>query len=331
MIGILNLLSSAVAYGDSVATSAPKRRFFDWSRNFQGIVVNNPKSEQYTIDPSSTLSIFNGSRTLTSDGTTAFAVTQSPLDPSIYRFTVTAGTSPGFRTDRALNVAGAVSLTFAVNSNGSVSVTASPEVVSTIFAAVQVGDTVLVPGLVTGDVTSPFDPMNSGQWIVLGVATRVLMLARPPNQIFSGANQVAAVTSNIQFSAFSAFGSQINDKVEISAGFSQSTQRSYTINNITPTYFEVVSTLPLALEAAILPGAAGLQIYKFSKRFLRVECDQEAAVQTNGDTGQLHRISPLVAGDPESMGWMEQWGPAWSLSVVNRSAAPMSVSIMSAE
>jgi len=51
----LNINESAVAFSDQQMTSNPKRRFFDWTRNNNGILVNNPKSEQF-YDSSSHLS-----------------------------------------------------------------------------------------------------------------------------------------------------------------------------------------------------------------------------------------------------------------------------------
>lgn len=329
MNAILNLVSSAVAYGDNVVSQNPKRRFFDWSRNFQGIVVSNPRSEQFTVDPSATVNIFNGTRTTLIDGTTTFNVTQSTLDPAIYRFTAVSGTAPGFRTDRGITLA-TQSISFAVNTNGSVTINA-PSASSTVFNSVVVGDTLLIPGLVTGDAVSSFDPLNTGYWTVIGVSTRQLTVTRFSGQIFSGTTQVATVVSNGQFVVFSGTGVQVNDKVEFSAGFSISSLRSYSISSVGPNFFEVISTIPLAIESGIIPGNTGLQIYRFAKRFVRVECDQEAAIQFNGDTGQLCRVSPMVPGDSDMIGHLDKWGSAWSLSVVNRSVSPMALSVFSVE
>lgn len=329
MNALLNLVSSAAAYGDNTVSANPKRRFFDWSRNFQGIAVTNPRSEQFTVDPSATLNAFNGTRATSIDGTTTFNVTQSALDPSIYRFTAVSGTLPAFRIDRGITLSGQT-IGFGVNTNGSVTISA-PSASSTVFNSVVVGDTLLIPGLVTGETVSPFDPMNTGYWTVLSVATRQLTVTRATGQVFSGATQTGLVASNGQFQVFSGTGVQPNDKVELSAGFSLSSLRNYTIVNVAPTFFEVVSTIPLAIESGIIPGVSGLQVYKFSKRFLRVETDQEAAVQFNGDTGQLCRLSPLIPEDSEQASWIEKLGATWSLSVVNRSVSPMAVSIFSAE
>lgn len=325
----LNVTSIVLAYGDtSVPNANPKFRFLDWTRKQEGISCTNPKNEQFTVDPSSSLLIFNGVRTTSIDGTTAFSVTQSPLDPSRYRFTATGGTAPVFRTDRNLTLTG-VAVTMTLNANATVTASAT---IGNPFVTALVGDTVLITGVNTGDATGVFNLLNQGYWNIIGVTSAVnITLARPAGILFTGTTETVTPTSNTNFTAFSATGVQLNDKVELSAGFAVPSQRSYSIAAVTPSWFEVVSTAPLALENAILPGASGMTFYKFSKRFVRVETDQEAAVQANGDNGQTQRLSPQIAGDSDNMAFYDKYGPTWALTVVNRSTSVMTVNVISVE
>jgi hypothetical protein len=324
----LNITSTTLVYGDTTVNSNPKYRFLDWTRKQEGESCTNPKNEQFTVDPSASLSIFNGTRTTSIDGTTAFSVTQSPLDASIYRFTATGGTLPAFRTDRNLALSG-VAVTMTMNANATVSMTVT---VGTPFATTIAGDTILITGLNTGDSAGVFSTLNQGYWTVIGVITnKNITLARPAGVLFTAASEVVTPSSNTNVLNFTGTGVQLNDKVEISAGFAVATQKSFTIATVTPNWFEVVSTTPLALENAIIPGAAGMAFYKFSKRYVRVETDQEAAIQANGDSGQTQRISPRIIADPDNMAFYDKYGPMWSLVVVNRSTTTMICNVISVE
>jgi hypothetical protein len=322
----LNIGTSIIAYGDMTINSNPKRRYVDWTRVFQGITVTNPKSEQFSIDPSASLTIFSGTRTTTLDGTTAFTITASSLDPSRFRFTWVSGTNPGFRTDRGLALNG-VQTTVIINRNGTATFTLN----SGTWGSTVAGDTLFIPGSTTGDTAGPFNVLNEGYWVVLNTVGAVLNATRPIGAVFQGAAQVATPTSNIQIQAFSATGVQITDKVDISAGFSAGTLRTFQLVAVNPKWFEISSQIPIALDSTITPTASGLQFFKQVKQLVAIETDQECAIQANGDTGQTQRVIPLIAGDPENTGWYQKWGPMWSLVIVNRTSSPLNVVVISVE
>lgn len=322
----LNIGSSIVAYGDSTINSNPKRRYVDWTRTQQNWPVINPKSEQFSVDPNSSLVIFTGQRTILADGTTAWTVTSSSLDPTRFRFTWTGGTAPALRTDRAITL-NTLALAIAINVNGSASFTLT----AGSWGTTAVGDTLFLPGTSTGDTAGPFSVLNEGYWTVLSVQGLVVTATRPTGTTFQGATETKTVTSNAQVQTFSGAGVQVTDKVELSAGFSAGSLRTYPVVAINPKWFEVTSTIPVALDSAIVPGATGLSFYKFSKQYTRVEADQECAIQANGDTGQTNRVVPFIAGDVDNTGWTERWGPCWSLTVVNRTSSVLNIVVISCE
>lgn len=313
------------AYGEGTATNSPNLKYVDWKRSINAEPVKNPRSEGVTIEPKSEKLIFDGSRTLTLDGTTSLALTLSPLDPSRYRFSYVSGTALGLRTARALVLANNP-LTLTALANGSLTVEATE---GSPFVAVQVGDTVFVPGASTGDSGLGFNVANEGFWTVIGVTGARLTLARLPGEDFVGASESVEVLSEGVL-AFSAAGVQVGDKVEISAGFSDPVRSTFEVVAVTSAWFEVVSTAPLAAETAS-PGAAGLAVYTSAKRFVRVEVDQECVVRVNGDTGNSNRVSPWAPADPVRMGEYVKAGPTWALKVYNRSTVPAKVNFISVE
>lgn len=323
---ILNIVSSAVAFGDGSPTSNPKLRYFDWSRQSQGIPVSNPRSECVVLDPGQAKTMFDGTRATFIDGTTQFRVSLNPLDPSLYRFAWVSGSFPVFRIARPTDLTGMqVTITTAANGSATFSVPSGAP-----FNGVESGDILFIPGISTGDPASPFSDINVGYWEVLGASGASLQVTRLVGQPFAGVNEQVMVANATEFQVFSSTGVQVGDKVEVSSGFAISSRKTYEVVAVNPRWVEVVSTSPLALETAA-PGLGGMSFYTSSKRFVRVEVDQEALVRMNGDTGSSQRLSPVIPGDSLQTAWYEKFGPTWSLVVVNRSASRMTVNMLTCE
>jgi hypothetical protein len=321
--------SSVLTYQDQGINSNPSKTYTDWSRTTL-LSVENPKENRYVVDPGDTLSVFSGIRSTSISGTTEFLLTISPLSSDVYRFTWdTVGTNPAFRVNRNLTC-NTHTLTLAVNINQTVSLTSSN---AGDFSAVVVGDTIFIPGVSTGDIASPFNSLNEGYWQVIGKdgPGTVLQMIRPTGTSFSAYAQAVLQTTNLQILAYSAAGVQVNDKVNISAGFSTPVLRTFTVSAVTPTWFEVVSTDPLPVIETAVPTAAGMIFYSTAKQFIKVEADQECVLRMNGDTSDYMRLSPWAAGDPDQVSEFVKVGPTWSLDVVNKSTASLNVLIISVE
>lgn len=323
----LTILSKALAYGDSTTSPAnnPKLRHFDWSRSVENISVRNPQAVPVTILPGQEVTVFNGSRTLTADPTTAYDITLSPLSPTTYRLTWSGGTDPTFRTDRGLILSG-VAVAVAVGGNATITLTIPPGPVT--FSAVQTGDTVFIPGVSTGDTANVFSSLNEGLWTVLSGTAQVLTLMRPEGVDFQAAAETVTLTSHDQLQAFSASGVQTDDTLELVAGFAAYSRRSYSISSVTSKRIEFFSSTPLALEADIAPGASGISIYSSAVRFVRVEATEECALKFNSDTSTNNHVSPV----PDiGYGWLEKFGTTWSLKILNLSGTRLSAMVFSAE
>lgn len=323
----LNFDYVVVAYGDPSQTSNPRLKYVDWTQHLDGNSVQNAKSEGFTVAAGTQQTLFSGTRVTTLDGTTAFGMTLNPLNNTTYRFTWTGGTNPSFRTNRSLVLSG-LAVTVVALSNATSTFTIPG---GGTFAVLSPGDNVFIPGVSTGDSAGPFNPINEGLWVVLSVTPLSITMARTAGQTFASISEVVTQTSNTNMVGYSSSGVQIGDGVDISVGFPLGTMKAYKILTITPTFFEVSSTVALPLSTGALPGAAGMVFYSFAKRFILIEVDQEASIQLNGDTGATNRVSPWLPAEPLAVGTFVKAGIAWSVAVTNRSTTDMNLLLISAE
>lgn len=328
----LNVNAHILAFSDAdTGTSQPRFRNVDWAPGRTQLPINAPINREFDFGPAETKTIFNGQRTLTIDGTTAFGLTLNPVKSGVYRLTATAGTAPGFRTARAIDLTGEL-VTAAVNNNATMEFTLDGASVET-FAGAVVGDTVFIPDLTTGDASaSPFNLLNTGFWTVLAVATRKLTCVRPQGTTFQGVSEGPITpAAGAEFQVFSAGPVQTGDALEISAGFSAVSQKTYQITAATATWIEFVSGQSLPLEAAIIPTAAGINIYNDAQDFLYIETDQEASIRINGAAGDLVRASPQRVNDLDSRSMFMLTGTTWRLDIVNLNpAASMTALVIAA-
>lgn len=318
----LRLIQTILSWDDEGDTNNPMLRHFDWKRDVSGIDAVNPSSHKYTVASGDSLSVFDGSRSTSIDGTTDLDLYLVDNESDVYRFAWVGGTNPVFRTDRAIDLDGET-VTVTSNANGVALFTTTGT-----FAGVVAGDTLWIPDNDEIDTDSPFHEGNRGFWKVLVASTTELTVTRE-GDFEAAADTDILITDPEQVQAFSAAGVQAGDKLVVSAGFTSDTFRTYTVRAVSSKYLEVQSSLAVAEESAVSPGAAGFKLYTSAKKYLRIEVDQEASVVVNG--GSAIVISPWSAGDRLRTGWYEQCGNAFSLSVTNRSSQPLSVVVIGVE
>ena len=325
----LTLVSKVLAYDDETSSSNPSLKAVEWCRSTPNIEVQDPQSKIHTLDPNSSTTVFDGTRATSIDGTSTFGLGLSVLDPSRYRLTYSSGTAPAFRTDRAINLS-TLGVTFTVNSNLSVTVTTTGV---TPFSAVQNGDVFFIPGISTGDAASPFNSLNLGYWTVLSIAGggASITISRIPGATFEGITETVTVATAYQAQAYSTSGVQPGDFIQIVAGFSITSRRSYAIVAVNPSWVEFVSTLPIGAETGIIPGVGGLIFYTNAKRYLYVETNQECTVQINGDAGSSCTIQPWIPGDPCHVGKFEIVGSVWKTVLVNKAPVASKTLVITVE
>lgn len=330
MDATLNLYTKLLAFGDRTVNSNPRLRSVDWERDASGISVSDPDSRGHKVQAGDSKLVFDGSRSTTIDGSTQFSIGLLTGFTSTYRVSHTGGTSPGFRTGRGLTFNTCV-LTFLVNTNNIVTLSV-PALSADDFASVQVGDSIFIPHTTTGDSANVISTLNAGYWTVAAKASALsISIIRENVDEFEGVSETVTLTSNNQIRAYGSSGVQVDDTVVISAGFSATTKKSFTVTAVTDLFIEFVSTLGLPDETGITPGAAGMLLSTDSKRVLYVEADQECVLQLNGDTGEYQRLSPIEAGNPNMPGIYLKWGAVYSLTVLNKSASTLNIIVITAE
>ena len=290
------------------------------------LTYSNPGNQTYSIAPGETLQVFNGVRSTSIAANTQFTLAASSLGGNLYRLTHSGGTAPAFRTDRLLTLNG-VSLTLTLNVNGTLTMVGS----AGSFSAVLPGDTLFLPGPLTGDSATPFSANNQGYWTVLTSSSTTLQLRRPAGSTSVGASEVVSPTSNSQVQAFSSSGVQIGDSVRLSAGFSASSLKTYEVTSVNPAWVEIYSADALPVTQTATPGTSGIGFYTNAKNFLYIEYTQKCVLQFNGDTGSTNEVEPVVAGDDDETGISVRFGPCWSLSVVNTSQETLKLLVGGAE
>jgi len=313
-MSILTHSTALAIYEDTDATNNPLEGLQEWRKSHSNITVSKPSVSKHTAIPQSTLTVFNGTRSTSINGTSAFSLTLNTAAASVYRATNTAGTAAAFRTNRNVAVA-AVALTVAINNNATATFTAGVPT----FGACQVGDVLFIKSVATGDTASPFNTDNTGLWTVLAASTTVLTVTRPPGSSFGGVAEAVTPAANSEFIVYSATGVQVGDSLDISAGFSSVTQKTFVLTAVTPSWVEFFSSEALPLEAGVLPTATGMIFYSAAKRWLRVEADQDCVLRLNGNSNNTLKLSPRAAGSKSTVAWFDSWGTFWSLDVVNSS------------
>jgi len=311
----LNFLVFLNAYSDASASNNPSLGNFKWAREINGLPAANPQSEVHPLAPGESKTIFNGTRTLSSDNTTTYSIALKPLSASNYRITHTGGTAPNFRTPRALGIDATTQFTTTLN--GPLVTFASTGGTALDTSAVVVGDLVRIG--------SDFNILNQGEYKVL---------AKTSNSI-TFENQTAVAEGPItpgadfadQFEIYSAAGVQVGDTITLSSGFSAVTLGSYKVTDVTAKYVEFYSTDVLPAETGIVNP--GLAVYSSAKNLIYIECDQKCAVTINGSL--VSNIEPFIILDSKQPGVFMLKSTVYSLSVQNNSLDAASLFIASVE
>lgn len=321
----INLQVNMLAFSDSKESNNPLIRNFDLTFKIAGISVKNPNQPTYTLAPGEARTIYDGSRASLIDNTTAFDVSLPDPSTNIYRLTASAGTAPGFRTDRVSTVNNTT--TFNMTMSGPVATftaTAGPFDTTNVV----VGDILKLEAGVGNAVN------NQGEFVIIAVSPTSVSIKN-----VNGSAESFTVTDATKFYIYSAGGGssnqvQIGDTVIISAGFSLVTQGSYAITDVTPNWIEfaVGSQGGLPLETGITPNASGMIVYSAAKKLVLVAAQDTVSVRFNADTSDNTIVTPAIEpNNPEKPGLLLKNGSFYKLVVKNMSLNPTDVLVASGE
>lgn len=325
---IANIITQILTYSDNVGTTDnPQMRNFDWSRKFSSLAVVDPDHGNATIPAGESVTIFDGLRS--NDLADDSVLSISSIIGSLYEMTYDSGTAPNWRIARSIASLGDVIIT--INNNS----VAKFEFSGATLTGVQAGDILSVSGDSTFD-SDPytFSPINSGHWVVLSVSGNIVQATRPTGEPFSGVTETQTSVPSDQIGIYSASGVQAGDKLEIKAGFSPASYKTYKIVQAEPDRLVFVSTTPIPEETITYPDPVGghsIFAHTESKRVVYLESDQEVSVQFNDDAGDTVRVCPFKSGDPDLVGYLHKAGPAYKVVVVNKSVNEANILYFTAE
>jgi hypothetical protein len=332
-MAILSITNRMMAFEDESASNNPRQRPFDWSRQMEGLVVENPSCIPFTIPSLQTVSLFSGIRTTSHAADSQYALSVVNTATNRYRLKWTGvGTNPAFRTLRTVTWPSVIApdtntITFTVQLNQSVVVTTNA---GSIFGSVVEGDIVYIPGVSTGDSVSVFNTLNEGYWIVLSATATSLVITRDTNEVFSALTETVIITSGASFQVFSVLGVQIDDLLQLSSTFPTVTRNTYEIVSVTCDTIEFVSGITLPPITTIVPGLTSLVVYSEAKSFIYIETNQNISLIINGSATGVD-VEPILAGDPNKVGTFQLTGNVFQLSIINKSTQAAKIKLLQAE
>jgi hypothetical protein len=273
----LNLLVFLNSYEDHHPSNDPSRSNFKWDRGINGLLVSNPLSNEFDLAPGASQILFNGSRTLTQDGTTEYSTTQVPLSTQTYQLNWVGGANPTFRTARTTGADATTQVT--VTQNGPLLTFSAPAVVgvAAFFTGQVAGMTTSVTitantvgtignsVILTGDGTSSITTLIA-TWNTDNPSNQITLSSGDGTQIpSSGAiiQLTGGVNSATAFNLVSG-GVVIGDNVLIGNEFNTLNQGTFTVIAVTPTSFSVANETGVAEGPILLSSSFASQVQIYS-------------------------------------------------------------------
>lgn len=316
----LNLLVHVNAYEDSNATNNPSRNNFKWNRDHQGIDISEPTSQSVSLAAGQSLTLFSGTVSNAADNTTTWDIALKPATSNTYKISVNAGTSPAFRTAKAIAADATTEITITKNARLLTLASTGGTALDLIVGGVVVGDDVRLGNL--------FNPVNRGKFKVLARTATSLTIENDSGQA-EGPITLGAGFAD-QLSVFSAAGVQVGDKVDLVAGFSSVSFGTYEITDVSPDYIEIYSPEALPVETAVSNNPAAFVIYRDAKQFVYIESNKKLEVKVNG-SATPNSIEPMQAGTSNVPGMFMSSSSLKSLEVTNKSMETATIFYVTAE
>lgn len=317
MMPNLNLLIFLSTSSDINASNNPSQNNFKWTRNVNGLSVSNPSSLAFPLAPGETKVLFNGTRTLSQDGTTQYSIALKPLTSNTYVLSGVSGTLPNFRSPRAPGSDATTQVTATLNGPLVTFSSTGGTAFNLIVGGAIVGDSVRIGNL--------FSPALQGEYKILALTATSFTVENAAG-VTQGPITLGAGFAS-QVSIYSALGVQTDDIVVISGGFSPVTQGSYKVTSVGANFLEFYSTDTLPIESSIQTQA--IAVYSDAKQLVYLESDQHCSMIVNGIAGG--EISPFVIGNSTKPGIFMRTSTMYSMSVTNISTSPASLFLASVE
>lgn len=316
------------AYDDGRPSNAPSRNPIKWARDIQSITVSNPKSEDYTIAPGETRTLFSGTRTLSQDGTTQYSLALVPLSTTTYSLSWSGGAAPDFRTPRTTGADATTQITTSINGQVETFTSTGGTPLNLLVGGVIVGDYVTIGNL--------FNTANQGTFQIIAVTATSFSIANPLAVIEGPITLGSGFATQIQI--YSAAGVQIGDILVISSGFSPVVWGSYVITAVFAESLQFSTTAILPQQSNI---TTQVTIYSMAKTLIYMESDAPVSLTINGVT-MAAQIQPFIVANCGTGFTNVQLGNVlpgifmlnsivYSLSVTNSGITPANVFLAAVE
>lgn len=308
----LNVFLSSTS--DTSSSGATNLNNFKWSRSINSLTVDAPLSRSLSLAPGESSTIFSGSRTLTSDGTTVFSISLKAGTTNTYTLAWVSGTVPAFRTARTTSADATTVITSTIN--GPLVTYTSTAGTALNLSGVSVGDYVTLG--------SSFNVNNQGEYLVLGKTSTSFTVS---NSV--GVAEVVTMGSLYASSLliYSAAGVQVEDVLSITGGFSSVSWNTYDITAVTANYVEFTSTATLPAEASVQTNS--IAVYNDAKSLIYVEADQYCTMTINGVAGS--EVRPFVVGSGTQPGIFLRTSTIYSLSIANAGLTTANIYVAAVE
>lgn len=322
---ILNIINQLLCYGDSTVTDNPHQRAIDHRRRMESLPVKNPYQNNLVLRPGQSFKIFENS---IDSGLTAgneMAITIASQTESVYKLKILSG-SGSFKTSRT--VSGLAGCSVSINN----SAMAIFDFGAANLSSVQVGDIMRIAGQKTySELPSfAFNPLNSGNWVIIGKSGSKISAIRKANVSFEGvAESVADSSLDVIFFADDKISE--GNKLNINNAFSPASFGVYEIQDITPTEVIFMSSMPIPEENDIIYSQDAVIFYTGTKKLIYIEVDQECVVNFDGGTENKNKVSPVKAGDKLLPGYLHKWGETFSCEIINKSVSQCNIKYFTCE
>lgn len=300
-----NILVYLNSYKDSNSpTNNPLQNVFKYTREVNGLAVSKATSNDLTLAPYESKTIFNGTRTLGQNNTTQYALAQVGASVNSYSLTWTGGLAPVFRTLRTTGADATTTVTITRSGYVSTFTSSGGTPFSLISGGVVVGDQVVIG--------SNFNLSNQGVFTVISVTATSFSIENQ-NGVAEGPITLGAGFVN-QVRIFSSGPVQVGDTVNIFGGFSPASRGAYQITQVQDNLIKFYSSMPLPAETVITDN---IVIYSSAKKFLYLETDQLVSVAINGVTES--NLQPFNDPTYAGAGMLLKSSLVWSLAITNLS------------
>lgn len=324
MDAIVNIINQILCYFDSTVTDNPHQRAIDHRRRMEALPVKNPYQNNLALKPNQSFKIFENSISVGLNNTSVFDLKVASSTDSIYSLKIKSGAGL-FKTQRSVSGLGACSVS--INNNAM----AIFDFSGANLSSIQIGDIMRISGQKTyAAAPYAFNPLNSGNWVVIGISGTKISAIRKEASLFEGiVENIPNSSSDVIFFADDKISE--GNKISISGAFSAASYGVFEVKDVSPNEIFLMSSLPLPEEVDISYTDGAIIFYTSTKKLIYIEVDQEVVIRFDGATDNTNKVSPVKAGDKFLPGYLHKWGDTYSCEIINKSVSSCNIKYFTCE